>query len=268
MNRLRRRPPFNPAHVAAIAAGSAALWLPVVLATPAAAQLTEQISDAQAAEVPGRRRGGPGGGPAGQRGPRAEISITDAAGEVVRTLDGPAGAGLHTASWNLRGAAAGAEGLSPSERRDSLRVAERARAVADSLVEAGWEEAPLRRQVGLFTGETDRNAFFAGFGGGGFGQGQGGGDPEVFRERQGESAGGGRGGRRPPNFNQMRELAELIRPGVGMRGLFGRRGGGGQGDLVEPGMYTVTISVGDRTLSTRLIVERVGATANSDPASS
>ena len=216
---------------------------------------------------PGGRPGGPGG-PDAQRGPRAEITITDADGEVVQTLNGPAGAGLHTVSWNLRGAAAEAEPLSPSERRDSLAIAERARAVADSLVEAGWEEAPLRRQIGLFTGETDANAFFAGFGGGGFGRGQGGGDPEAFRERPGESAGGGRGGRRPPNFNQMRELAGLIRPGVGMGGLFGRRRGGGQGDLVEPGTYTVTISIGDRTMTAPLVVERVGAMADPDPASS
>ncbi len=225
----------------------------------------------QAAARGGGRPGGPGGlggGPAAQRGPQAEITITDADGEVVQTLNGPAAAGLHTVSWNLRGAAAEAEGLSPSERRDSLQIAERARAVADSLVEAGWEEEPLRRQIGLFTGETDATTFFGGFGGGGFGRGQGGGDPEAFRERPGESAGGGRGGRRAPNFNQMRELAELVRPGMGMGGLFGRRGRGGQGELVEPGMYTVTISIGDRTLTTALAIERVGAMANPDPASS
>ena len=218
----------------------------------------------QAAARRGGRPGGPGGGPAAQRGPQAEISIADAGGEVVQTLSGPAGAGLHTVSWNLRGAAAEAEALSPSERRDSLAIAERARAVADSLIEAGWEEEPLRRQIGLFTGETDVNTFFGGFGGGGRG-GPGGGDPEAFRERPGESPGGGRGGRRAPNFGQMRELAELIRPGVGMGGLFGRRRGGGQGNLVEPGTYTVTISIGDRALTAQLLVERVGAMANPDP---
>ncbi|MYC93008.1 MAG: hypothetical protein F4X15_16230 [Gemmatimonadetes bacterium] len=63
----------------------------------------------------------------------------------------------------------------------------------------------------------------------------------------------------------MRELAELIRPGVGMGGLFGGRRGGGQGNLVEPGTYTVTISIGDRALTTQLVVERVGAMANPDP---
>ena len=182
----------------------------------------------------------------------------------MQTLSGPAGAGLHTVTWNLRGAAPGAEPLSPSERRDSIAVAERARFVADSLVEAGWEEAPLRRQIGVFTGETDRQSLFGGFGGGG-GGGQGGGDPEAFRERPGESAGGGGrrggggGGGGRPDMGRMRELADLVRPGVGMRGLFGRGGGGGQGEPVEPGSYTVTIKLGDRTLSRTLMVERVEA---------
>ena len=63
----------------------------------------------------------------------------------------------------------------------------------------------------------------------------------------------------------MRELAELVRPGMWMGGLFGRRRGGGQGNLVEPGTYTVTISIGDRVLTTQLVVQRVGAMANLDP---
>ena len=209
-------------------------------------------------------RGGGAGPAGGSRGPQVEITVTGADGEVVQTLSGPAGAGLHTVTWNLRGAAPGAEPLSPSERRDSIAVAERARFVADSLVEAGWEEAPLRRQIGVFTGETDRQSLFGGFGGGG-GGGQGGGDPEAFRERPGESAGGGGrrggggGGGGRPDMGRMRELADLVRPGVGMRGLFGRGGGGGQGEPVEPGSYTVTIKLGDRTLSRTLMVERVEA---------
>ena len=164
----------------------------------------------------------------------------------------------------MRGPAAEPEPLSPSERRDSILVAERALVVADSLVQAGWDEEPLRRMVGLFTGESSPQAVFGGFGGGFGGGGGQGRDPEAFRERPGESMrgggrrGGGRGG--APNFNQMRQLAELIRPGVGMGGLFGgRRGGGGQGDLVEPGSYTVTVKVGDREFERTLVVERVRA---------
>ncbi|MXW17740.1 MAG: hypothetical protein F4Z83_09385, partial [Gemmatimonadetes bacterium] len=101
-----------------------------------------------------------------RRGAQVEITVTDADGEVVQTLSGPAGAGLHTVTWNLRGPAAEPEPLSPSERRDSILVAERARVVADSLIEAGWDEAPLRRMVGLFTGESSPQAVFGGFGGG------------------------------------------------------------------------------------------------------
>ena len=214
--------------------------------------------------------GGPGagaGGPPGRRAPRVEITVTDAAGEVVQTLNGPAGAGLHTVTWNMRGPAPEAEPLSPSERRDSIQIAERARVVADSLIEAGWEEEPLRRMIGVFTGESSPQAVFGGFGGG-FGGGGGGqgSDPEAFQERPGENTRGGgrRGGGRGGNFGQLRELAELIRPGVGTRGLFGgRRGGGGQGELVEPGSYTVTIRIGDRELTRTLVVERVGETGES-----
>ncbi|MDE2796732.1 MAG: hypothetical protein OXL34_18095 [Gemmatimonadota bacterium] len=211
----------------------------------------------------GGRRAGPGG-PRGRRAARVEITVTDPDGEVVQTLNGPAGAGLHTVTWNMRGPAPAAEPLSPSQRRDSIRITERARVVADSLIEAGWEEEPLRRMLGVFTGESSPQAVFGGFGGGFGGGGGQGRDPEAFRERPGENMrgggrrGGGRGG--GANFGRMQELAELIRPGVGMRGLFGgRRGGGGQGELVEPGSYTVTVKVGDREFERTLVVERVGA---------
>ncbi|MDE2984210.1 MAG: hypothetical protein OXU69_05845 [Gemmatimonadota bacterium] len=216
---------------------------------------------------PGGRRGGPAAMMA-RGGPRVEITVTDAGGEVVQTLSGPARAGLHTLTWNMRGPAPEAEPLSPSERRDSIRIAERARVVADSLVEVGWDEEPLRRMIGVFTGESSPQSVFGGFGGGFGGGGGQGRDPEAFRERPGESTrGGGRrgGGRRgAPNFNQMRELAELIRPGVGMGGVFGgRRGGGGQGEPVEPGRYTVTVRIGDLELTRTLVVERPGETGES-----
>ena len=235
----------------------------------------DEVAAALAVEEDGEEneRGGGEARPGWRQQPTAggevEITISDGSGEVVETLGGPAGVGLHTVTWNLRGAAPEAEPLSPSQRLDSIAVAERARLVADSLVEAGWEEGPLRRQIGLFTGETDRQAFFGGFGGGGFGGGgQGGGDPEAFRERPGESAGGRGGGRQRPNFGQMRELADLIRPGVGMRGLFGRGGGGGgQGELVDPGIYTVTVTIGDRTLTQTLRVERTDSMAEGGPPS-
>ena len=212
--------------------------------------------------------GGPGGGPPGRNAAQVEITITDADGEVVQTLNGPAGAGLHTVTWNLRRATEPEpQTLSPSERRDSIMMAERAKVVADSLVEAGWEEEPLRAQLGIFTGEGNpQQVFRFGGGGGGFrGGGGGGGNPEAFAERPGESparaaGGGGGGGRQGANFNQLRELAELIRPGMGMGGFFGRGrgggGGGGQAGPVEPGSYTVTVKIGERTLTHTLVVER------------
>ena len=238
-------------------------------AIAAAAEVEEDEGEEGAAEEMAAAAG-PGGRAAMQmrRGPRVEITIADADGETVQTLSGSAGSGLHTVTWNLRGPAPEAEPLSPSERRDSIQVAERARVVADSLVEAGWDEEPLRRMVGLFTGESSPQSVFGGFGGFGGGGGGQGRDPEAFQERPGESMrgggrrGGGRGG--APNFNQMRQLAELIRPGVGMGGVFGgRRGGGGQGELVEGGSYTVTFRIGDRELTRTLVVERVGETGES-----
>ncbi len=198
-----------------------------------------------------------GNGNGGNRraGARAQIVITGPDGKEIQTLNGPATAGIHTVSWNFRGPPPPSQPLSPSARRDSAQLAQRAEKVADSLVAAGWEEAPLRRMIGVFTGQTDRSAFFGGRGGGGFGGG-GGGNPEAFEERPGESIGGrgGRGG--SSQYSQLRQLADIIRPGVGMRGLFGRGRGGGQASLVDPGSYTVTLKLGDRTYTRMLAVDR------------
>jgi photosystem II stability/assembly factor-like uncharacterized protein len=47
-----------------------------------------------------------GQGQRGQRGPQAQILITNAKGDTVRTLTGPATAGLHRVTWDFRGRAA------------------------------------------------------------------------------------------------------------------------------------------------------------------
>ncbi len=192
-----------------------------------------------------------GSGDNGNRRPMAKIMISDASGKTVHTLNVPTTAGVHTVEWNFRGPPAPPQPLSPSERRDSLELAQRAKAVEDSLVAAGWDKEPLHRMIGLFTGETSPSAMFGGRGG--FGGGAGARNPEAFQERPGESL-GGRGGRES-QYSRLRDLANIIKPGMSMRSVFrGRRGGGAA--LVDPGSYTVTMTIAGRTYTRRLTVER------------
>ena len=204
-----------------------------------------------------RGRGAGRGGRGGSTGPRVSIVVTDSEGEVVTTVDGPATAGLHRVTWGLRGEAPPAASPSIYDEREQSARRERALMVQDSLIEAGWDEDTLRPIIQRFTGEA--TGFPGGFGGRG---GGGGGDPEAFEERPGEqlSGGGGRGG-----FGQMREIAEIIQPDMNLRSIF-RGGGGGGAPLVEPGIYTVTMTVGTRTFSRELHVGRVGAlSGNNSP---
>ena len=78
----------------------------------------------------------------GQRGPQAQILITDAKGDTVRTLTGPATAGLHRVTWDFRGRPAAARPLSPSQLRDSILTARRMTFVFDSLEKAGTMPKP------------------------------------------------------------------------------------------------------------------------------
>ncbi len=223
--------------------------------------LTAQMAEAIAAAAPASAMGqgnrpGPGGG-AGRPGPagaggrgasQVSLVVTDATGAEVATVRGPASAGLHQVTWNLRGPAPAAAEPSIYEQRERDRLNERALVVKDSLMAEGWEESALDPIIGRLTGEV------TGFGGfGGFGGGRGG-DPEGFEERPGERFGGGGGG--GFNFGMMREVSEMIAPGMNLRSMF--RAGGGGAPLVEPGTYTVTMTVGERTLTTTLRVERVG----------
>jgi Sortilin, neurotensin receptor 3, len=221
---------------------------------------------------PAGARGGAGaaGGARGmRRPPQARITIKDADGKEIRTLTGPTGAGLHSVSWNFRPDPE-PQTLSPSQRRDSIKTADRAKVVADSLIKAGWDAGPLHRMVGVFTGETDMSAMLGAFGGGRFGGGGGGRDAEAFQDRPGETpprpagqAGGGRGGAAAAmgfDFDQMQKLGELIVPGANPNQLFRRLGGGrrgGFGGAMEgPGSYTVTLTIGDRTFTQELRVDR------------
>ncbi|MCG6957618.1 MAG: hypothetical protein LJF04_16630 [Gemmatimonadetes bacterium] len=253
------------------------------------ADMAKTLADAAGGQGRGQMaEGGPpaGGrmGPGGQggmraRGPQAHITIKNADGKVIRSLTGPAGAGLHTVTWNYRPDPSEAASLSPSERRDSIRTANRAKEVADSLIKAGWDEAPLRRMVGIFTGETDMSLLMNAFAGGRFGGGMAGRNPEAFQARPGETpprpaTEGGRGGRGGGtaaamgfDMNQMQTLGELIMPGESPYALFrrlGGRGGFGGGAMEGPGSYTVTLRIGDKTFTTDLRVERgAGVTGSS-----
>ncbi len=205
--------------------------------------------------------GGPSGRAGARGGPQVEITITAPDGTVFRTLTGPATAGLHSVTWNFRGETPSAAEPSPYEKKERARITERAKVVADSLKEAGWSEMFLDRMVGVVTGAVSRDEAFAMFGAGSGGGGPR--DPETFQERPGETPpGGGAGGF---DYGQMRTLAELISPGAGLTSLFRRFGGSeGQAALAAPGTYTVTLSIGDRTFTQPLPVERqAGYTGNS-----
>jgi photosystem II stability/assembly factor-like uncharacterized protein len=225
----------------------------------AAAVAEAEEGDGEGAAPPAQ--GPPGGRGAGRqgmptRGPQIRIGVTDSEGEELTTISGPATAGFHAVTWNMRGQAPPAADPGPYQKKQQEIVAARAVVVRDSLVEEGWDEQFLDRMVGVLTGETDRSAMmrmFGGRGGGGAGR-----DPEAFRERPGEQMGGGGGGF---DFGRMRELASLVMPGVGVSSLFRRFGGGrggGQAPLAEPGVYTLTMEVGGRTFTQTLTVDRVG----------
>jgi photosystem II stability/assembly factor-like uncharacterized protein len=224
----------------------------------AVAQAAGTESDARPAGPPSgapgsEGRAGPGRGP---RGPQVQITITGPEGEVLRTVSGPATAGVHTVSWDLRGEAPPAAEQGPYEKQQQEAIAARAVVVRDSLVAEGWDEQFLDRMVGVFTGQTDRRAMMRMFGGGG-GEGAGR-DPEAFRERPGEQMGGSGGGF---DFGRMRELGSIIMPGAGVGSIFRRFGGGrrgGQAPLAAPGEYTLTLKAGDRTFTRTLALERVG----------
>jgi hypothetical protein len=224
----------------------------------------------------GRRPGGPGaraaggrgmpgmGGMGRSRGPTVSLKVTDADGNEVNSLTGPASAGLHKVTWNMRGKAPERSAASPSEMAERREIGRRAEIVVDSLREAGgWPEMLLGRVSAIFTGQVPMQQLMSMFGGG---PGGGGGsrDPEAFRARPGESFASGS----QMGFGQMRELGEMIMPGQGIGSIFRRAfgGGGGAAEMVEPGTYTITLVAGDVTSSHSMTIERHGQlTGNSSP---
>jgi hypothetical protein len=237
-------------------------------ATPtASAELAGDGPAARGAGAEGRPQAGSGGavGPGGQNaGPQIDITITDANGQLVRRLQGPGRAGLHTVSWNFRTEPLPPRAKTPAEVRDSVRAVARAEVVIDSLIAAGEDEQLVRRMIGgILSGDRQRLGLGGGFGGGGFG-GAGGGDPEQFRDRPGEnfSQTGGRGG--GGGFARIRDYVRMLYPeqSTGGLGALFRRAGGGQGSIVEPGLYTVTIVANGVTQRQTMRVERTDTFAS------
>ncbi|WP_419948766.1 VPS10 domain-containing protein [Candidatus Palauibacter sp.] len=216
-------------------------------------------------------------GPRGRSvGPQASIAILNAAGDTVQTMNGPATAGVQRVRWTLNRRSPPRE-PSPADRLDSLRTARMYEAVGDSLVEnEGIERETIDQVLEMMQG-GNQGAIMRMFGGGGGGGGAGAGWQERPAERYpplGQAGrGGGRGGGRTAAMaaaaaaasgadpaamrTVFQQVAEAVRERGGMsifRRFFG--GGGGGGGLADPGMYTVTITVGDETFTTPLEVVR------------
>ncbi len=242
------------------------------------------------AAAPAGGRGGRGGGP------QVELVITDAKGDTVTTLNGPANPGLHRVTWDFRGPPPPRPELSPSQRRDSANLARRIDVVFDSVEKAGSvPKASLDRMRQTLTGGAGAFAAFGrGRGGGGGGGRGGGGQPGVWNPRPAEGGpagarggGGGRGGAGAADpyadFPGGAEaLAQLLSPGgvpsgrggggFGGRGnplgavlaAFTGGGGGGRGggfggggaSAVNTGDYLVTLKAGGNTYRQLLRVER------------
>ena len=184
--------------------------------------------------------------------PSVSIAITNADGETVRTLSGRAAAGLHSIDWDLRVDRPEPDVVSPSRQAEQARYAERAVVVRDSMIAEGHNEMAIGRLTGIFTGETNLLELARAMM-----MGPQGGDPEAFRERPGESMGGGMG---MEMMGLAQEVALAIMPQlVGLGGLIEYFGNAVQpAPLAEPGTYTLTITMGDRTLTQLITVERKG----------
>jgi hypothetical protein len=235
---------------------------------PAAGERTPE--ERRAAMRARMAQGGPPGrgGPGGSRGPQAEITVISASGDTVATLQGPLRPGLQRVRWNMRPRAAGEEEpKSPAELRDSVEAARILVEVADSMVENGeLERATTDRALAMA-----RSGNLAGmFGGGGGGTAAG--DPARPGERYPEAAPGwaeeaaaaeeqAEEEAAEPSMDEIRDaMRSLFRAmrsrgaSMSFRGGFGRGFGGGA--PVEPGDYTVSVKIGERTHTTTLTVVR------------
>ncbi|HWH52750.1 MAG TPA: hypothetical protein VN651_14470 [Gemmatimonadaceae bacterium] len=169
----------------------------------------------------------------------ARLTVTDAGGETLATLNGPGTAGVHHVTWNFQEERPRvAAELSPSQRRDSILLHTRAPMVLDSLQKAGYDTAAIARVRGQIRVLNNPQAALGrgGRGGGGGGRG-GGGAPscehpttqwEQFCARPAESP-AGRGGGGGRGFGGLDSAtAALFTPSNAPAAAAGR-GGRGRG---------------------------------------
>ncbi len=253
---------------------------------PPSATAVAATQGAGAPGAAGNAAAGPGGGRRGPRGPQASILITNARGDTVRTLTGPATAGLHRVVWDFRGRPAPRPPLSPSQRRDSVERAQRATFVIDSLEKAGTSRQIVATLRQITSGAVDAATFFR--------ASQRGGTGSAFVARPGEGAFVGAGAARPgaaaggegaaaggveespldainafPGGTEA--ITELLRvPGRPVeRGGFGLFGGGrgrGAAPAVASGDYLVTLTVNGQRYRQLLRVERLSGGDDAGPA--
>jgi hypothetical protein len=200
----------------------------------------------------------------------------------VRTLTGPATAGLHRVVWDFRGRPVPRPALSPSQRRDSVEHAQRTTYVIDSLEKAGAPRPVTETLRRLASGGIDAAALFRG------GNRGSGGTGGAWVARPGEGAVVGAGGARdqgegaagagseqspietlnafPGGTDALTELLQIPgrppeRGNGGLGALFGGGGAGGRGrgaaPVVASGDYLVTLTVGGRSYKQLLRVERL-----------
>ncbi len=195
--------------------------------------------------------------PEAVEGRQLELTITAPDGSHFRTIQGAGREGLHEVRWDFRGEAPDqVTELSPAERRDSLRTMSTIEAVADSLVEHEGVDRAIMDQIMEAVASGSQQRLFGFFGGGGGGGGRGDAErpgetpvvaPRPGQEQAGPPAGGAQGA--------MRQLFGALRDrGMGFN-AFNRRGGP-PAPLAEPGVYTVSMTVGEDTLRVPLEVIR------------
>jgi hypothetical protein len=223
------------------------------------------------------------------------VAVLSAAGDTMASLNGPARPGLHRVYWNLRERSEEEEAKSPSELRDSLVAAREMLIVADSLVEhEGVARGVADRAVEMLR-SGDRSAMWGGRGGGGDSARPGesypatepapragpaeGAEPgaearpgapvepleplepvgEPAREEEEAAAADAA----PPSREQIGDVVRQIYYGLRDRDVrMSFRGWGGGGpSWVEPGEYTVSVTIGEEEIARDVTVVRAAGFA-------